>query len=232
MNVKTPYGHDQRMMFDSEDVSPLVERRRCTSRTVIIINRESIVISLLQGLRKETKTKVLSNSSDQRERIQWKNYLIQVLLAARQRPLQFKQQLALYLCVLKSLINLRLGHGSCEIGECDVSVNRDGRVYLARFDLLFVRTHWVIIFAMMQWYRRPEDIKKWAGIVLTMLTIVARTSSSFELPISFAMSPKPRVTYVEVSFLISHRGARSMTWFTSPMFFSCKYKSVLDERGV
>ena len=45
-----------------------------------------------------------------------------------------------------------------------------------------------------------------------MSTIIERTSSSLSMLTSFAMSARPRVRYVEVSFWMSQRGARSIAW--------------------
>ena len=46
----------------------------------------------------------------------------------------------------------------------------------------------------------------------TMLTMIERTSSSLSMSTSFAMSARPSVRYVEVSFWMSQRGARSIAW--------------------
>jgi hypothetical protein len=51
----------------------------------------------------------------------------------------------------------------------------------------------------------------------TILKTRARTSSTLEIRTFLPISAKPRVKYVEVSFLINLRGARSSAWLIRPV---------------
>jgi hypothetical protein len=51
----------------------------------------------------------------------------------------------------------------------------------------------------------------------TIFKISARTSSTSAIRTFLPISAKPRVKYVEVSFLINLRGTRSSAWSMSPM---------------
>ena len=64
----------------------------------------------------------------------------------------------------------------------------------------------------------------------TIFKTRARTSSTSEIRTFLPISAKPRVKYVEVSFLIDLPGARSSAWLMRPVLPSCK--SVSDTWGV
>ena len=59
----------------------------------------------------------------------------------------------------------------------------------------------------------------------TIFKTSARTSSTSEIRTFLPISAKPRVKYVEVSFLINLRGARSNAWLMRPAFPSYKIVS-------
>ena len=59
----------------------------------------------------------------------------------------------------------------------------------------------------------------------TIFKMIALTSPTSEIPTFLPISAKPRVKYVEVSLLISLRGARSSAWWMRPLLPSYKIVS-------
>ena len=141
---------------------------------------------------------------------QQRTHLLQILLAGVERPLEVEQKLTLCLRLGQRCVDVRLRKLGRRVSEGNVPIGRYARIDVARLDLFSPSA---------------SDTQEKCKRGLTMFNTTARTSSAWS-PTSLPMSLRPSVRYVSVSFLISHRGARSMTCCTSPTFWSVRNVSM------
>ena len=94
-----------------------------------------------------------------------------------------------------------------------------------------------------KWWHKSRLVRSWgcdqfmisedlSSSSPTIFKTRARTSSTLEIRTFLPISAKLRVKYVEVSFFISLRGARSSAWLIRPVFPSCKIVSYSQRSAI